>query len=101
MLDWLKGLGKSVWIAIGIFFAAMTVAKAVREKSIADKWKDVAVDIETGNVVKGVETAKAAMAQAKLHDSKARELQKKAKAIMDKAGKKDESTAVLLSRWKK
>jgi len=100
-MNWIKGLGKSVWIAIGIFFAAMAVAAAQRQKGVANKWKDKAVDIETGNVVKGVETAKAALTEAKKHDAKARDLQKKAKGIMDRTGKKDESTAELLSRWKK
>lgn len=100
-MNWLKGLGTSAKIAIGIFLAALAVMAAKRQEGIADKWKDKAVDIETGNVVKGVDTAKAALTQAKKHDAKARELQKKAKAIMDQTGKKDESTAVLLSRWKK
>lgn len=100
-MNWLKGLGKSAWIAIGIFLAAMAVAAAQRQKITANKWKDKAVDIETGNVVKGVDTAKVALTQAKLHNAKARKLQKKAKTIMDRTGKKDESTAMLLSRWKK
>lgn len=100
-MNWLKSLGKSAKVAIGLFFVAMALAAAKRQKGVANKWKDKAVDIELGNVVKGVETAKAALTQAKLHDNKARDLQKKAKAIMDRTGKKDESTAVLLSRWKK
>ena len=100
-MNWIRGLGKNAWIAIGIFFAAMAVAKAVREKSIADKWKDKAVDIETGNVVKGVETAKAALTQAKKHDAKADEFEAKAKAAVDRTGKVDKSTAALLDRWRK
>ena len=100
MIKWFTGLGKSVWIAIGIFFAAMAVAAAQRQKLTANKWHEKAVDIEIGNVVKGVETAKAALTQAKKHDAKADELQAKATAIMDKAGRKDEPTADLLDRWR-
>ena len=100
-MSWLKGLGKSLWIAIGIFLAAMAVMAAKRQKSVADNWKGKAVAIEEGNVVKGIDTAEAALSQAKKFDAKADELQAKAVKAMDRAGRKDESTADLLSRWKK
>ena len=100
-MNWIRGLGKSAWIAIGIFFAAMAVAAATRNKAAASKWHDKAVDIETGNVVKGVETAKAALTQAKKHNAKADEFEAKAKAAVDRTGKIDESTAALLDRWRK
>lgn len=101
MFDWVRGLGKSVWIAIGIFFAAMAVAAATRNKATADKWREKAVDIEAGNVVRGVETAKAALSQAKKFDAEADRFEAKGNAAMDRTGRKDEPTADLLSRWKK
>ena len=78
-MKWIKGLGSSLWVGILAVGAAMAAFAAMRHKQTADKWRDKAVDIETGNVVKGVETAKAANTQAKLHDNKAKALEKKAK----------------------
>ena len=100
-MNWLKGLGKSAWIAIGVFLAAMGVMAATRQASQAEKWKQKAVDIEEGNVVKGVETATAALTQAKKHDAKAAELKAKATAKLDKAGRTDEATGDILDRWRK
>jgi len=89
-MNWLKGLGISVKVAVVAFLGVMAVMAAKRQKGIADKWKDKAVDIELGNVVKGTMTAKAANSQAKLHQARAVEIKKKAKARVKARGGKDE-----------
>ncbi len=100
MRNWIKGLGSSVWIGILGFLAAMAIIAAKRQKDSADKWKGVAVDIESGNVVKVVSTAAAANTMAALHDSKARQIEKKAKIRMDQMGGHNEEVSVLLDRWR-
>ncbi len=98
-MNWLKGLGISAKVAALAFLAVLAVMKVKREKAIADKWKDKAIDIELGNVVKGVETAKAASNQAKLHDAKADEIKKKAEARITQMGGQDEDVKDILARW--
>ncbi len=98
-MNWLRGLGISAKVAALAFLAVLAVMAAKRQKMTADKWKDKAVDIELGNVVKGVETAKAASIQAKLHDAKADEIKKKAEARITQMAGKDEDVKDILKRW--
>lgn len=100
-MNWLKGLGKSAWIAIGIFFAAMAVAAAQRQKGVADKWREKAIDIEAGNVVRGIKTVKAANAQAALHDNLSDERTEKAVARITQIGAKNQPIADILDGWRK
>lgn len=99
-MGWLKDAGKALWMAVLAFLAFLAVMAASRQKKSADAWKDKAVDIETGNVVKGVETAKAAMTQAQLHEQKAEAIKQKAEARINKIGEKDEATRDILDRWR-
>ena len=98
-MTWLKGLGISVKVAALAFLAVLAVMAAKRQKDQADKWKDKAVDIELGNVVKGVETAKAASTQAALHDNNATAIKKKAEARITQMGSQDEDVADIIRRW--
>ena len=100
-MNWLKGLGISVKIAALAFLAVLAVMAAKRQKATADKWKDKAVDIELGNVVKGVETAAAASMQAKLHDAKANEIKSKAEAKIKAIGDKDDEISDILDRFRR
>lgn len=100
-MDWLKGLGISVKVAVLAFLAALAVAAAKRHKDSALKWQDKAVSIDQGNVVKGIETAKAAATQAKLHEEKAEEIKKKGEARINEIGRKDESLADILDQFRK
>ncbi len=98
-MTWLKGLGISVKVALLAFLAAFAVMLAKRHKDTADKWKDKALDIETGGVVKGVETAKAASTQAKLFDAKAKEIKEKAEARITQIGDQDEELSSILDQF--
>ena len=90
MKAWLSGLGISVKVAVLAFLGVMAVMAAKRQKNMADKWKDKAIDIELGNVTKGTMTAAAANTQAKKHQAKAVEIKKKAKAKVKAKGGADE-----------
>ena len=99
-MNWIRGLGISVKVAALAFLAVLAVMAAKRQKDIADQWKDKAVDIKLGQVVKGVATAKAANTQAMIHDSKARQIKKKAEARIDSMGGANEDISTLLDRWR-
>ena len=97
-MNWIKGLSSAVWIGILGFLAAMALAAAKRQKDIADQWKDKAIDIELGNVVKGTQTAQAASSQAKIYDARAKQIKAKAEARKAQQNKSIES---LIDKWKK
>jgi len=99
-MQWLKGLGISVKVAVTALLMAMAVMAAKRHKDNADKWRNKAVEIENGYVVKGVETASAASTQAKVHDNKAHEINKKAKAHAVSMGGKDEDINSILDQFR-
>ena len=99
-MNWIKGLSSAVWIGILGFLAAMALVAAKRQKDIADQWKDKAIDIELGNVVKGTQTAQAASSQAQIYDARARQIKAKAKARIDAMGGQNEDIKVLLDRWR-
>jgi hypothetical protein len=100
VIDWFKGFGISVKIAALAFLAALGAMAVKYQKAQADKWSDKAVDIELGNVVKGVETAKAANTQALIHDAKARQIKKKAEARIDAMGGQNEEISDILDKWR-
>jgi len=99
-MNWLKGLGISVKVAVGALLMAMAVMAAKRHKDTADKWHNNAIEIENGYVVKGIETASAANTQAKIHDNKAHEINKKAKAHAVNMGGKNEDVADILDQFR-
>lgn len=98
-MQWLKGLGISVKVAIGALLMALAVMAAKRHKDTADKWRNASVEIENGYVIKGIKTASAANSQAKIHDEKAKQIKKKAKARIDQIGKQDEDVKDLIAKW--
>lgn len=100
LMDWLKANWTSFLVAIGMFFAAMAVAKAGREKASANKWKERAVADAEADVEENIVSAKAALSQAKLHDAKAREAKEKARKRLDKIGERDEDMATIVSGWR-
>lgn len=99
-MNWLKGLRISAKVAGLAFLAVLGVMAAKRQKAVADKWKDKAVDIELGNVVKGTMTAKAASSQAKLYDNQANEIDAKAKDRVAKMGEVDEGVDSILDQFR-
>jgi len=98
-MNWLKGFGISVKVAIGALLMALAVMSAKRHKDSADKWRNNAVEIVNGFVIKGVQTASAANTQAKIHDEKAKQIKAKAEARITQMGDKHEDVADILSRW--
>lgn len=98
-MNWLKGLGISVKVAITALLMAMAVMAAKRHKDIADNLRNNADMIENGYVVKGIETASAANTQAKLHDNKAHEIKEKAEARITEMGDKHEDVKDLIAKW--
>ncbi len=99
-MNWLKGLGISVKVAIGALLMAMAVMAAKRNKDIADKWRNTAVKIDQGYVVKGIKTASAANTQAKKHDEKAKQIKAMAEARAVKMGGQDEDVSSILDQFK-
>ena len=100
-MSWLKAAWAPVAAAGLAALAILAVMAAARQKAAADAWRDKAVSIEEGNVVKGIETAEAANAQAKLHDAKAEERNKKAADRITQIGAKNEDIADILDNWAK
>ncbi len=98
-MNWLKGLGISVKIAMGALLMAMAVMAAKRHKDTADKWRNTGVKIEQGYVVKGIKTASAANTQAKIHDAKAKQIKTKAEVRITQMAGKDEDVKDILKRW--
>ena len=99
-MNWLKGFGISLKVALTAFLAALSVMAMKRQKATAEKWHDKAVDIELGRVEKGTQTAKAASTQAKLHDNRALEIKAKAEKRIDQMGSADEEVADIVDRWR-
>jgi hypothetical protein len=99
-VSWLRGLGVSAKVAALAFLAVLAVMAAKRQKDQADKWKDKAIDIEQGNVIKGTMTAQAASTQAKLHDNKAKEIKVKAEARVTQMGGADEEVDSILDQFR-
>lgn len=101
MLNWFKAAWTPIAAAGLAALAILAVMSAARHKAAAQKWRDKAVSIEEGHVVKGVTTAKAANSQAKLHDHRAAERNKAATARITQIGEKNEPIASILDQWKK
>ena len=99
-MNWLKGLGISVKVAALAFLAVLAVMAAKRQKASAKKWRDKALDIELGNIVKGTQTAAAASTQAKLHDNRGHEIAEKARARFKYMGGQDEDIASILDQFR-
>ena len=97
---WLKCLSVSLKVAIGALLMTLAIMSAKRSKDLADKWRNNAVEIENGYVIKGVETAAAANTQAKIHDNKAHEINKKAKAYAATLGGKDEDSSYIIDQFR-
>ena len=99
MINWLKGLGISLKVAVTALLMVMAIMAAKRHKDAADKWRNTGVAIENGYVVKGIETASAANTQAKLHDEKARQIKAKAEVRITEMGDKHADVADIIARW--
>ena len=99
-MNWLKGLGISVKVAIGALLMTLAIMSAKRSKDLADKWRNNAVEIENGYVIKGVETAAAANTQAMITDEKAKRIKAKAETHITKMGGKDEDISSILDQFR-
>ena len=101
MKAWLR----ASWVAISTaglaFLAILAAMQYARQKNEAQKWRDKAVAIEEGNVVKGIETAEQANTQAALHDARADERNEKATARISQIGDKNEPIADILDNWRR
>jgi len=100
-MKWLKAAWAPIAAAGLAALAILAAMSAARHKAMAQKWKDKAGAIEEGHVVKGVETAKAANSQAKLHDNRADERNKAAMARITQIGEKNEPISDILHNWSK
>lgn len=100
-MSWLKAAWAPIAAAGLAALAILAAMSAARQKATAAKWRDKAVAIEEGAIMKGIETAEAANIQAALHDQKAdRRNEAAAKRISQIAGK-NESIESILDEWKK
>ena len=100
-MNWFRTAWAPIAAAGLAALAILAAMSAARHKAIADKWRQTAVDIEEGQVVKGTETAEAASTQAALHDAKADERNKKAEARITQIAGKNEAISSILDGWKK
>ncbi len=102
-MTWLK----KAWATIAgstivlVLLAALGAALAAQSRKKARQWQDKSVDIEAGNVVKGIDSAKAANTQAKLHEAKADARKAKAEARIKKLGSQNEEMATILDNFRK
>ncbi len=101
MKSWLKTAWAPVAAAGLAALAILAAMSAARNKATADAWRDKAVAIEEGNVVKGIETAEAANSQAALHDQKADKRNEFAAKRISEIGAKNEPMADILDNWRK
>lgn len=101
MLNWLKAAWTPIAAAGLAALAILAAMSAARHKATAQKWRDKAVAIEEGNLIKGIETAETANTQAKLHDQKAEERNEKASKRISQIAGKNESIESILDGWKK
>lgn len=99
-MNWLKGLGLSLKVAVIAFLGVMAVMAAKRQKAIAHKWQTEALDIELGLVKEGTLTAAAASTQAKLYDNRANDIKEKAKARVKQMGNQDEEISDILDQFR-
>jgi len=100
-MSWLKNISSGLVVAVLGFMAFMLAAKVSREKASAKKWKDRSIAVAEGEVDGDVQTARAALTQAKLHEAKAKEAAKRTKARLNQIGDRDESMADIVSSWRK
>ena len=100
MIDWLKGSGKAVWIAILAFVAALAVAKAQRADKSKRKWQEKSVTEAQKDVADSVERADAAMTKAKIANVDAKVAKEKARKKLDAIGKTDPDMASIVSGWR-
>lgn len=100
-MSWFKAAWAPLAAAGLAALAILAAMSAARQKAAAEAWRDKAVSIEEGNVVKGIETAEAANTQAKLHDQKAQDRADAAAARIDQIGVKNEEIANILDNWRK
>ena len=99
-MTWLKTSWTALTVGILACLAIFAAASARRQKAIASKWQDKAVDIEVGLVKSGTLTAKAANTQAKLHNAKAKQIRAKAEQRITAIGDKDEDVADILDQFR-
>ena len=101
MIKWIKSLWAPV-AAVGLaVLAVLATMSAVRQKGHANKWRQIAVDVEEGNVSRGTLTAEAANKQAALHDIRAEKRNESAEARRTQIREKNEPIANILDNWGK
>ena len=100
-MRWLKAAWAPLAAAGLAALAILAAMSAARHKSNADKWAQKALDIEQGNIVKGVETAEEANEKAALHDRRAQERKSVAETRITQIAGKNESIESILDGWKK
>jgi hypothetical protein len=81
--------------------AFLSAAKATREKASAKKWKERAITAAESGVEDSIASTSASLSQAKLHDARAIEADKKTKARLDQMGTRNESMADIVDGWRK
>ncbi len=100
-MSWLKTTSGAVLAAIGMFLAAMAVANARRQKTSADRWKNLAVDGAEADVKNNLGSAAAALSQAKRYDARAKQAKEAARKRLDKIGGRDDDMGSIISGWSK
>ena len=100
-MSWLKSIWTPIAAAGLAALAILAAMSAARHKAKAEKWAQTALDIEDGNVVKGVETAEQANTQAAVHDNLAKVRNDKAAARITQIGEKNAPIADILDNWRK
>ncbi len=99
-MNWLKGLGISLKVAVAALLMALTVMAAQRHKATSRQWQQKAIDVENDNIETGALTVEAANTQAKLHDNIANDIKRKAKMHVAKMGGKDKDVASILNDFR-
>ena len=99
-MDWLKGIGKSTWIALLAFIAALAVAKSTRKEKAKRKWQEASAIEAQSNVDGNIDRANRAMEQAKVASVQAKQAKEQARKKLDAIGKTDPDIASIVSGWR-
>ncbi len=98
-MNWLKTSWKALATALLAALAVFAIASATRQKGLADKWGQIAIDEKEKDVANSVDKAKAALSQAKLANSRAKEKKKLARKKLDLIAAKDPEMSKVISGW--
>jgi biopolymer transport protein ExbB/TolQ len=100
VIDWLKGISKSVWIALLAFIAALAVVKAQQKGKSARKWQDRSVKEAQSDVADSTKRAEDALLKAKIANVDAKMAKENARKKLDAIARTEPDMGNIVSGWR-